>query len=38
MFHHDPAHTDERLDELELTARELAGGYDVELAREGMPL
>jgi phosphoribosyl 1,2-cyclic phosphodiesterase len=35
MFHHDPSHDDERLAELERSAREATGREDVALAREG---
>jgi ribonuclease BN (tRNA processing enzyme) len=38
MFHHDPAHSDERLEEMLETARELSGRPDVELAHEGLEL
>ena len=38
MFHHDPLHSDERLETMLDTARTLAGRPDVELAREGLEL
>jgi phosphoribosyl 1,2-cyclic phosphodiesterase len=38
MFHHDPAHADERLAELEGEARTASGRPDIRLAREGMEL
>ena len=41
MFHHDPTHTDDQLDEIVAMARELwgeGGGGELEMAREGMQL
>ena len=41
LFHHDPTHQDEMLDELEVKAKtraSVAGGLDVFMAREGMTL
>ena len=38
MFHHDPSHTDEELEAMEQTARELVGLETVHLAREGVEI
>ncbi len=38
MFHHDPSHSDERLEEMLEQARELSGRPDVELACEGLEI
>jgi len=38
MFHHDPAHSDEALERMESTARELTGRDSVTLAHEGLDL
>jgi hypothetical protein len=38
MFHHDPAHSDEQLEEMEAVVRGLTGRDDVELASEGMAI
>lgn len=38
MFHHDPSHSDDRLEEMLVTARELTGRPDVELTYEGLEL
>jgi hypothetical protein len=38
MFHHDPSHTDEELEAMEQTARELVGLETVDLAREGVEI
>lgn len=38
MFHHDPAHADERLEEMLETARDLTDREDVELACEGLEI
>jgi len=35
LFHHDPAHTDEQLEAMADHARELAGGMNIVIAREG---
>jgi phosphoribosyl 1,2-cyclic phosphodiesterase len=38
MFHHDPSHADEQLEEMLTTARELSDRADVELAHEGLEI
>lgn len=38
MFHHDPSHADEKLEEMLVTARRLTGQTPVELARDGLEL
>ncbi|MFN8186700.1 MAG: MBL fold metallo-hydrolase [Gaiellales bacterium] len=38
MFHHDPSHSDETLEQMVAEARALTGRDDVELAREGLEL
>jgi phosphoribosyl 1,2-cyclic phosphodiesterase len=38
MFHHDPSHSDDTLEEMVGEARSLTGRDDVELAREGLEL
>jgi phosphoribosyl 1,2-cyclic phosphodiesterase len=38
MFHHDPAHSDEQLEEMEAVVRDLTGRDDIELAHEGMTI
>ncbi len=38
MFHHDPAHSDDSLEEMLTEARQLSGRDDVELAHEGLEI
>jgi phosphoribosyl 1,2-cyclic phosphodiesterase len=38
MFHHDPAHSDEQLEQMEAMVRELTGRDDIALAFEGLAI
>ncbi len=38
MFHHDPAHSDEQLEQMEREARGLCARDDVQLGREGLEI
>ena len=38
MFHHDPSHSDEQLEQMERDARGLCARDDVQLGREGLEI